>query len=89
MVTDQGGRTGTAETITSLKAHRASYVTIDALAAYLTVNRRTVMKWIDAGTLPAYQFHGSSRSTWRIRTADAIAFEARARFSPDESATEA
>ena len=83
MVTEPERDERPAAAITTLGSHPAPYVTIDAFATYLTVDRRTVMKWIEAGTLPAYQFHGSSRGTWRIKTTDAIAFEERARFASD------
>ena len=35
----------------TLQSHRAPYVTIPAFAAYVTVDRRTVMKWIAPGLL--------------------------------------
>ena len=70
-----------AAAITALKSHGAPFVTIAELCAYLTVNRKTVYKWIDAGVLPAYQFAGQ----WRIKTSDAVTFEHGARFTPNPS----
>lgn len=57
--------------IRDLASHPEPYVTPRQLGRYLLVDRRTIMKWITAGSLPAYQFEGE----WRIKTADARAFE--------------
>jgi len=65
--------------IVDLQTHPHAYVTVQTFAAYLGFQERTVRKWIDAGTLPAYRFPPSV-GDWRIRTADAIAFVERARF---------
>jgi excisionase family DNA binding protein len=68
--------------ITDLAAHDCPHVTVNALAAYLDVSRKTVIKWIDAGTLPAYKFG----TEWRINTADALTFVDNARFEPSQVA---
>lgn len=64
--------------ITDLRAYERPHLTVQALADYLDVSRKTVVKWIQAGVLPAYRFVGE----WRIKTAEAVAFEANARFEP-------
>jgi excisionase family DNA binding protein len=53
---------------------------VQAFAAYLLLDERTVRKWIEAGTLPANRFPPVTGDC-RIRTADVIAFVERARFS--------
>jgi excisionase family DNA binding protein len=49
---------------------------VSAFAAHLAVQRKTVMKWITAGVLPAYRFNGQ----WRIARVDALGFVQRARL---------
>ena len=41
-----------------------------AIAEYLAVNYKTIDKWIDAGTLKAYNFDG----LWRVKRSDLEAF---------------
>ena len=48
-------------------------------AEHLSINQRTVMKWIKAVILAGYRF----QTEWRILTANAIAFVERNRFQPD------
>jgi helix-turn-helix protein len=77
----RGGR------ITDLDTHPEPYVTLQAFAAYLRVQERTVMKWIQAGVLIAYQFPTAKvggeiriRGQIRIRTSDAALFVERSRL---------
>jgi excisionase family DNA binding protein len=67
--------------ITDLTTHPDQHLTVQAFATYLGVHRKTVVKWILAGTLPAYRFEGE----WRLKTSEAAAFVAGARFQPASS----
>lgn len=69
--------------ITDLATHPDAHVTVQDFAQYLCVHRKTVLKWIRAGQLVAYRFAGD----WRIKTTDAVAFVAGARFQPQDSVT--
>ena len=60
-----------------LGTHPDTFITVQAFAAHLSVADKTVMKWIKAGVLPAYQF----RTEWRIKRADAVTFVERAGVS--------
>jgi excisionase family DNA binding protein len=75
----QGRARTRTQRIADLATHPAAYVTVQAFAAYLGFQERTVRKWIDAGALPAYRFPPVI-GDWRIKTADAIAFIEQARF---------
>lgn len=66
-----------AEDIADLATHQAKHVTLDALARYFIVQRKTVAKWINAGVLPGYRYQG----VLRVKTADAFAFEQRSRIT--------
>lgn len=59
--------------ITDLATHPDSWLLVPAIAEYLSVNYKTVDKWIDAGLLRAYDFDGC----WRVRRDDLEAFIAR------------
>jgi len=66
-------------TLESLKSHREAYVTVGELAKYWVVSRKQIYKHIEAGTLPAIRL---GPRLLRIRTADAIEFESRAKMRP-------
>src|SRR5262245_21219023 len=68
--------TGGGRRIADLYTHPNEYLTVQAFAVHLTVHERTVMKWIKAGALTAYQFDRE----WRIRKGDAVLFVERSRF---------
>lgn len=69
----------TPDKVRSLEDLDTGYVTIPELAQYLSVERRQVRKWIDAGSLPAIRI----ASIWRIHARDAKRFIASNRFRPD------
>ena len=56
--------------ISDLATHPDAYLAVPAFAQYLNVPDKTVRKWIRAGVLPAYCFHGE----WRIARTDAVLF---------------
>ena len=62
--------------ITDLHAYPHGFITVPAFAQHLNVPDNMVRKWIRAGVLPAYCFHG----LWRIAKADAVAFVERERL---------
>jgi excisionase family DNA binding protein len=66
--------------ITDLQTHPDAHVTVQAFAEYLVVHEHTVMKWIEAGELPAFQFPRRKHGEWRIAVADAVAFVTKNRF---------
>lgn len=79
--------------IEDLERHEDKHVTPAALALYLGVHRKTVIKWIRWGRLTAYHFPSISgegdkqqAGEWRIRTVDAVAFVRRYRFQPGAEA---
>jgi excisionase family DNA binding protein len=53
-------------------AHSAEprWLTADQVAAYLQVERRTVLKWANSGKLKAYALSGTRRRTWRFLKLD-------------------
>lgn len=57
--------------IHDLGTHQGAYVTLPSLKAYWQVEYQTLRKWVQGGYLPAYRFG----RLWRVRTADALAFE--------------
>lgn len=61
--------------ITDLATYPHQYVVLPALKEYWQVEHQTLVKWIKEGSLPAYKFGRS----WRVKTADALAFEERNR----------
>jgi excisionase family DNA binding protein len=63
--------------ISDLVTHDEAFVTPMQFAVHLGVDRRQVMKWINAGSLIAYRFDDRQ---WRIRLEDARAFVERSRF---------
>ena len=66
----------------NLKSHHEAYVTIGELAEYWLISRKQIYKQIEGGTLPAIRL---GPRLLRIRTADAIEFEQRAKMqSPAE-----
>ena len=67
-----------ARRITDLATHPDAFVTVQAFAEHLSVDQKTVMKWIKAGVLTADQFGRE----WGIHTADASAFVERNRYQP-------
>lgn len=75
MITSRGPRP---RRIADLATHEEAYVTPQALAEYLTVSRKMVMKWIEAGVLPAYRFGRH----WRVRTCEAAVFVESQRVRP-------
>lgn len=66
--------------ITDLCTHDGAHISPRQLADYLSVDRRTVLKWIDSGTLVAYKFD----TEWRIRTTDARTFVESQRVRPTQ-----
>jgi excisionase family DNA binding protein len=46
------------------------WLTADQVAAYLQVERRTVLKWANSGKLKAYSLSGTRRRTWRFLKLD-------------------
>jgi excisionase family DNA binding protein len=54
-------------------------ITVDQMARSFGVNRKTVLKWIDAGTLRAFKLPGGD---WRIDVVDALLFRDQVRFTP-------
>lgn len=79
------------QAISRLETHERAHVTPRALAEYLSVDRKTVLKWIKAGLLPAYRFPTVTPSgiaadgEWRIQTVDARAFVDKHRLTPSPS----
>ena len=63
-------RTGSG--VRNLANESAAYVTPSELARYWRVDVSTVLGYIRSGWLPALRF---SKTVFRVRTADAIAFE--------------
>jgi excisionase family DNA binding protein len=61
----------------NLKSHGQPYVTIGELAEYWLISRKQIYKQIEGGTLPAIRL---GPRLLRIRTADAIEFEQRAKM---------
>ena len=74
--------------IDDLATHESAHVTLQALANYLGVHRKTVVRWVRWGLLPAYRFPSVSErrgGEWRIKTVDARAFQKRYEFVPTKS----
>jgi excisionase family DNA binding protein len=46
------------------------WLTADQVAAYLQVERRTILKWANSGKLKAYALSGTRRRTWRFLKLD-------------------
>jgi excisionase family DNA binding protein len=67
------------QAIAHLEAHVEPFVTVGELAEYWLVSRKQIYKQIEAGTLPAIRL---GPRLLRIRTADAIDFEQRAKIAP-------
>lgn len=67
-------------TISELETHPEAHVSLEAVAEYLTLTRKTIVKFVHAGTLPAFRFGHA----WRVRTTDFRAFveQSRYRVSP-------
>jgi len=61
----------------NLATHTEKYVSVGQLAEYWQVSRKQIYKQIDAGTLRAIRL---GPRLLRIRTADAIEFEQRAKM---------
>jgi len=57
-------------TIADLESHPEAHVSLEAVAQYLTLTRKTIIKFIHGGTLPAFRFGRA----WRVRTVDLRAF---------------
>jgi excisionase family DNA binding protein len=72
--------------IRNLKEHSWPYVTPSELAEYWQVSRRQIYKYIEQGELRAVRL---GPRVVRIQTADAIAFEAQARWSAEDERKEA
>jgi hypothetical protein len=68
----RGGRRST-DPIDDLATHQAVYVDVGQLAGYWGKHVYTIHGYIRKGTLPALRIGG----TYRIRPADALAFERR------------
>jgi excisionase family DNA binding protein len=64
--------------ITDLETHAEAHVSLDAVAEYLALARKTIVKFVDAGLLPAFRFGRA----WRVRTADLRAFVEQSRHRP-------
>jgi excisionase family DNA binding protein len=62
--------------ITDLAEYPLAYTTLSALRTYWQEDDRTIRKWILSGKLPAYRFGRG----WRIKVADALAFEEQSKF---------
>lgn len=62
--------------IIDLETHLAHHVSLAAIAQYLGVQRKTVVKWIQAGHMPAYRFG----RTLRVRTGDLRIYVASAKY---------
>ncbi len=67
--------------IANLARHNDKYVTVAQLADYWQVSRRQIYKQIEAGTLGAIRL---GPRLYRIQTAVALEFEARAQMGPQE-----
>jgi excisionase family DNA binding protein len=65
--------------ITDLEHHPDAHVCLEGVANYLTLTRKTVVKLIHAGALPAFRFGRA----WRVRTADLRAFVEGSRYQVD------
>jgi excisionase family DNA binding protein len=46
------------------------WLTADQVAAYLQIERRTILKWANSGKLKAYALSGTRRRTWRFLKLD-------------------
>jgi len=68
--------------LADLKSHQEPYVTIAELAEYWMISRKHIYKQIDAGTLRAIRL---GPRLLRVRTADAIDFERRAKLQQPEA----
>lgn len=62
--------------IKDLSTHAEPFVVLPALRAYWQVDDQTLRKWIREDALPAYRLGHA----WRVKTADALAFQERNRF---------
>jgi excisionase family DNA binding protein len=51
-------------------AETTHWLTADQVAAYLQVERRTVLKWANSGKLKGYALSGTRRRTWRFLKVD-------------------
>ena len=72
-----------ARRISDLESHPQNFVTAADFARFVPVQRKTVIKWIEAGVLRAYRFPPLI-GRWRIKKADAIEFMEQARFAPPQ-----
>jgi excisionase family DNA binding protein len=63
-------------TIVDLESHPEAHVSLEAVAQYLTLTRKTILKFIHGGTLPAFRFGRA----WRVKTADLRAFVEGSRY---------
>jgi excisionase family DNA binding protein len=68
--------------IEQLATHPEPYVTVGELAEYWSVSRKQIYKQIEAGTLEAIRL---GPRLFRIRTAEALEFEQRAKMRPSTS----
>jgi excisionase family DNA binding protein len=71
--------TSSKRTTVALEANTGQYVTVGELARHWAVSRKQVYKHIEAGSLPAIRL---GPRLLRIRVADAIEFQERARIRP-------
>lgn len=69
--------------INNLATHPRPYVSVGELATYWGIGRKQIYKQLDAGTLEAIRL---GPRLYRIRTAQALEFERKAKLKPAESA---
>jgi excisionase family DNA binding protein len=62
--------------IVDLETHPEAHVSLDAVAEYLALARKTIVKLVLAGGLPAFKFGRA----WRVRTADLRAYVEQSRY---------
>ena len=68
--------------INNLATHPRAYVSVGELATYWGIGRKQIYKQLEAGTLEAIRL---GPRLFRIRTAQALEFERKAKLKPAES----
>lgn len=86
-ISDAARPRGDPRRIVDIEKHEPRHITTRAFADYLAVDRKTVIRWIKWGRLPAYRIpsvsaNGREVGEWRIATTEAIAFMRKYKFEP-------
>ena len=65
--------------VVDLETHTEAHLSLEAVAEYLGLTRKTVVKFIQSGVLPAFRFGHA----WRVRTADLRTYVEGSRYRVD------